>query len=327
MTSLYYKKIHPQRVIVLSLSKEKTMNYSFSIEEAQQYGVDEAILLQNFLFWIRKNAANNRHQYDGRTWTYNSKKALTKLFPFWSYDQVKRALNSLIKQGVLVTGNYNKIRFDRTLWYAFKDEQLFLGDFTKEPESHENQPLDEMHHSQKVSISTPLGEITQPIPDKKHTNKKPEKNHNNTPEIIAELSPVVVVELEKTFSKAELPAAKKITASVPVQLQLEVLAVLVAALKTKVVKNKIAYLRGIINKVEDGTFTALPAQIPQETAADRIKKENLKQREAENRGKIDNVSYFVNLYKTLGNKLSIPVEYLQAVQEQLANQGIAYNFG
>lgn len=300
------------------------MNYSFSIEHAQKYGVDEAIMLENFLFWIRQNVANNRHQYDSRTWTYNSKKAFTKLFPFWSYDQVKGVLNSLIKQGVLVTGNYNKFGFDRTLWYAFKDENLFLADLQKKPVALENQPLGKNTQSQKAVSPAPLGEITQPIPDSKPV-KKPDLKNNNVPELIAELSPVVVVELEKTFSSAELPAAKKITASLPAQIQLEVLAVLVAALKGKTIKNKIAYLSGIVSRVQDGTFTPLPAKVKPVSSAERIEKEKIKQAESEKQGKVDNVSFFVDLYKKCRSVTAIPAQYLQAVSEQLASQGIVLN--
>lgn len=300
------------------------MNYSFSIEHAQQYGVDEAIMLQNFLFWIRQNAANNRHQYDGRTWTYNSKKAFTKLFPFWSYDQVKRVLNSLVNQDVLVTGNYNKIPFDRTLWYAFKEENLFLEITSENPPSLENQPLGKTTQSQKAASPAPLGKITQPIPDKKTSNKKPDLKNNNVP-LITELSPVVVVELEKTFSSAELPAAKKITASLPAQIQLEVLAVLVAALKGKAIKSKVAYLSGIVSRVQDGTFTALPAEVKPLSSSERIEKEKLKQAESEKQGKVDNVRFFVDLYKKCRMVAAIPAEYLQAVSEQLASQGIVLN--
>ncbi len=303
------------------------MNYSFSIEHAQQYGVNEAIMLQNFLFWIRHNAANNIHQHDGKTWTYNSKKALNKLFPFWSYDQVKGVLNSLINQGVLVTGNYNKLKFDRTLWYAFKDEHLFLGDLEKEPGDHKNQPVGKINHSQKANSISAMGKIPHPIPDSKPDKKPLLKNNNYTNQKSdaqkPELEPVVVVELEKTFSSEELPAAKKLINSVPVQVQLEVLAVLTAAIKSnKVTSGNIGYLSGIVKNVNNGTFTAPLAQVRPQSSAERIEKEKIKQAEAEKQGKVDNVRFFVDLYKKCGSMAAIPGQYLQAVTEQLASQGI-----
>ena len=58
------------------------MTYSFDIEIAQEIGVDEAIMLQNIIFWLVKNKANGTNHYDGRYWTYNSHKALESFFLF-----------------------------------------------------------------------------------------------------------------------------------------------------------------------------------------------------------------------------------------------------
>lgn len=104
------------------------MEYSFDIETAKQYGVDEAIMIKNFQFWINKNKACNTNFYDGHYWTYNSHKAFTILYPFWNHDQIRRIIKSLINQGVIITANYNTNAYDRTLWYAFKDEKIFLID-------------------------------------------------------------------------------------------------------------------------------------------------------------------------------------------------------
>lgn len=100
------------------------MHYVFSIKDAEEYGLDEAVMLYNFKYWIVHNKANNKNYFDGRTWTYNSVNAFNKLFPFWSERQISRVLKSLINKGILITGNYNKVAYDRTLWYAFKDESI-----------------------------------------------------------------------------------------------------------------------------------------------------------------------------------------------------------
>jgi hypothetical protein len=102
------------------------MNYTFDIKHAEEYGVGEAILMQNFLFWILKNKANNKHKHEGKTWTYNSYKALAKLFPFWSKNQVRTRINSLVEQDVLVKGNFNKNPHNQTTWYALTDLKSIL---------------------------------------------------------------------------------------------------------------------------------------------------------------------------------------------------------
>lgn len=102
------------------------MIHHFDTEVAQKYGVDCAIIISNFQHWITRNAANGINFHDGRHWTFNSKKALSVIFPYWSENQIKRSLLKLVECGILVTGNYNKNSFDKTNWYAFVDEARWI---------------------------------------------------------------------------------------------------------------------------------------------------------------------------------------------------------
>ena len=104
------------------------MNHSFDTDHACAYGLEEAVLISNFQFWISKNKANEKHLYDGRTWTYSSTKAFAELFPYMSVNVVRRAVESLVSQCVLIKGNYNQSAYDRTTWFAFFDESMFLDD-------------------------------------------------------------------------------------------------------------------------------------------------------------------------------------------------------
>jgi uncharacterized phage protein (TIGR02220 family) len=94
------------------------MEHSFDIYIAKLYGIPSAVLLKNIYFWIEKNRANEKNYYDGYYWTYNSKKAFAELFPYMTARQIDYALQKLIDDGLIVTGNYNKVAYDRTLWYA-----------------------------------------------------------------------------------------------------------------------------------------------------------------------------------------------------------------
>jgi hypothetical protein len=96
------------------------MNHSFNVEIAKRFGVNSAIILNHLFFWIEKNKANNTHYYDGNYWTRNTEKAFTEIFPYLTKKQIRYALEKLIKEGVVVTGNYNQKKYDRTLWYAIK---------------------------------------------------------------------------------------------------------------------------------------------------------------------------------------------------------------
>ncbi|MHC4618587.1 MAG: hypothetical protein ACYTEQ_12645 [Planctomycetota bacterium] len=105
------------------------MEHHFDIEDARKYGVIPAVILYNVKFWVLKNKANDRHFHDGRTWSYNSRKAFKAIFPYLSVGQIRHALEKLMMAGVLLKGNYNKVRYDRTLWYALVDEDAALEGF------------------------------------------------------------------------------------------------------------------------------------------------------------------------------------------------------
>ena len=94
------------------------MKHLFDIEIAVKYGVNAAILLENLGYWIKQNEANQTNFYDGYYWTYNSRKAYREIFPYMSERQINTAFQKLIDYGLVITGNYNKSSYDRTLWYA-----------------------------------------------------------------------------------------------------------------------------------------------------------------------------------------------------------------
>ena len=102
------------------------MEHSFNVDIAKEYGVYEAIVLRHFQFWIQHNKANETNFYAGRYWTYNSRKAMSEIFPYFSEDQLKRIINKLIADGLLIKGNFNENKMDRRLWYALTDKGLEL---------------------------------------------------------------------------------------------------------------------------------------------------------------------------------------------------------
>lgn len=102
------------------------MQHHFDIEIAEAYGLNEAIILNNIRFWVIHNEANGTNFHDGRYWTYNSMKAFEELFPYMKPKSIRNALDKLENEGLLLTGNYNKLAFDRTKWYSLSDKGYAL---------------------------------------------------------------------------------------------------------------------------------------------------------------------------------------------------------
>lgn len=143
---------------------EKT--YHFDVDVAQKYGVDEAIILYNFRHWIKVNRADGKNFHEGHTWTYKSIKALAEIWPFWSTDHIRRKLNRLVEVGVLVKDNYNRSGYDRTLWYAFKNEKTWFKS---------RAPILQKRKMDLLQPPNPCGKTTEPIPNQS-TNESTDEN-------------------------------------------------------------------------------------------------------------------------------------------------------
>ncbi|EGQ0541172.1 replication protein [Staphylococcus aureus] len=87
---------------------------------AELIGLNEAIVLQQIHYWLN----NSKHKYDGKTWIFNSYPEWQKQFPFWSLITIKRTIYSLEKQNLLLVGNYNKAKFDKTKWYSINYQTI-----------------------------------------------------------------------------------------------------------------------------------------------------------------------------------------------------------
>jgi hypothetical protein len=110
------------------------MNHAFNIDIAKKYDVNQAIMIENLAFWIKKNKANKKNFKEGYYWTYNSKKAFTELFPYWTERQIGTIFEKLIKNKIILSKQFNKDKWDRTNWYTIADKsirQMYSIDKTK----------------------------------------------------------------------------------------------------------------------------------------------------------------------------------------------------
>ena len=102
----------------------------FDVDVACEVGVNAAILLENIAHWVEHNRANEDKKsfHDGRYWTYNSMKAFSELFPYLKPNAVRTALKKLKDADLIIVGNFNKLAYDRTQWYALTEKaEAMLG--------------------------------------------------------------------------------------------------------------------------------------------------------------------------------------------------------
>lgn len=121
--------------------KESTKNigkqmHHFDIEDAMKYGVEKAVVLSNIRFWLNNNKNKDLPsvKHDGYYWMYNTAKDMSNVLPYFTQSKVQRLLKQLEDDGVLIVGNYNKVKYDRTKWYTLSEFTYNNNCITQTPE-------------------------------------------------------------------------------------------------------------------------------------------------------------------------------------------------
>lgn len=106
---------------------KKSQRLSFNAIDADKYGLDEAVILFHIRYWVSRHTKENRNFHDGYYWTYGSAQKLSDKFYFFHPKKIQRLIASLEKQGVILVGNYNKRKGDKTKWMTIAGTKLSKG--------------------------------------------------------------------------------------------------------------------------------------------------------------------------------------------------------
>jgi hypothetical protein len=147
---------------------------------AKALGLNEAIILQQIHYWLTINEGKESNFKDGYYWTFNSSGGWRKQFPFWSKKTIERTLRKLENNGIVVTGCYNKLGFDRTKWYRLDYAKLIEAC----PLDHNGQiqwikKVQPLHQNDLMGEATHCSKMTSPIPETNTNRLAPE---NDIPE-------------------------------------------------------------------------------------------------------------------------------------------------
>jgi len=108
-------------------SKSEIINghsHSFDTGIACELGVNAAIVYNHILYWLKHNKIKNQNFYDDHTWMYETIEKISEFFEYLTIRQVRLALKLLVDSGLLIEGNFNLNKFDRTTWYSVSDEEI-----------------------------------------------------------------------------------------------------------------------------------------------------------------------------------------------------------
>lgn len=159
----------------------------FDVNIAKEYGVHCAVVFQHIWHWVKKNEANETNYYDGKYWTYNSIKAFGDLFPYLSKKQIETALKKLRDEGLIETGNYNVVRYDRTLWYAVTEKGKSILMYGENRFSNDVESNSQIGEIENANLGNRIPSEVEPIPyinTNRNTDRNSYRNTNNKREAV-----------------------------------------------------------------------------------------------------------------------------------------------
>lgn len=154
-------------------------HHTFSVADAVEFGVNKAILLHNFRFWLGVNQRNNECQRDGATWTFLTAERIASAHGYMSRRSVARWLTELCDAGKIIRHQFGKIG-NQTYWYSMPDYISKKSKFY--PQNHDK--LNKTAIGQNGHANKNLGQSGQTLGQSGHSlrylNKDPLNNTNNT---------------------------------------------------------------------------------------------------------------------------------------------------
>jgi hypothetical protein len=96
--------------------------------EVKKYGsIVKAIIVQQIRYWSHYNKAMNKNYYENTYWTYNTLIGWEKLTGINS-KTLSRNIKELVDDKIIKIGNFNKLPFDRTIWYSIDENTISTND-------------------------------------------------------------------------------------------------------------------------------------------------------------------------------------------------------
>lgn len=140
--------------------RRATMNktYSFDAGDAKQYGIDEAIFLEELRRWIKHNKVQKRNEKEGKTWVYNTREQWAEaidIFPEW---KIKKIVASLREQGVIETkqfGGSDGNKFNKQNWITVSSSNGPKSSHPIGPKSHQSDSPKSDQCNNKVTEKIP----------------------------------------------------------------------------------------------------------------------------------------------------------------------------
>lgn len=158
----------------------------FSPTLASVYGVCGALIMQQVHYWCQINKKNGVPPVAGHTWMFKPVSEWEMQLQCFSKSTVKRSFASLLNSRALVSGRFNKNKYDKTAWYRIDYTEVqsrLLGVFTEKTKSVKLAPSMVSNWSYRWCHDGPIDgvNLALTIQDNNEDNNEDKKPENHQP--------------------------------------------------------------------------------------------------------------------------------------------------
>lgn len=157
-------------------------------------GMCSSLLLQQLHFWLM----NNPHEIEGKLWCYNTHEQWAAQLQVFKARTIRTSMSALIKIGIVEVSNFNKYKYDKTLWYTINyDRWLSWSRTTWPAREFQLEPIGKNCRMVVAKIAdSDTAKIAEPIPKnypEKTTKIKPVASPQESEDMMIEASVKKVV--------------------------------------------------------------------------------------------------------------------------------------
>ena len=194
--------------------KNNSSVHCFSVELAKDVGMEKAAIIHHIRFWLKKNGANEHNINDGKSWTHQTARQVAEALPYLKEKSISRWLGELVKGGyLLATDQYNKTKYDRTMWYAIgpaiESNANYYNDENSTSQDEEPAPRKEESIAQNEELKDQNEELTPQTEELSDQNENSLKGADSTPDSTPDSKPCEILADDFESARRKYPGVKR----------------------------------------------------------------------------------------------------------------------
>lgn len=101
--------------------------HKFDVGDAEKYGIEKAILLEHLKFHQEANSSNDEMIIKGKPHAFLKPKTIEKMYPYLSYDSIRRWLRELEEDGIIESCKPKASNGNHLKYYHVKEHKFPNG--------------------------------------------------------------------------------------------------------------------------------------------------------------------------------------------------------